>query len=50
MKVPRYTCLRCMGKDGKPFQWIPRSDQRPIRCPHCGSPYWDRERTRGVRK
>jgi hypothetical protein len=34
-------CLRC-GHD-----WRPRVAWRPVQCPDCKSPYWDRER-RGV--
>ncbi len=49
MKMPKLTCNRCL-KDGKPYQWIPRSDNKPVRCPQCGSPYWDRERTKGVKE
>ncbi len=34
MKLPTLTCLRC------DYQWHPRSEQKPVRCPRCGSPYW----------
>lgn len=40
--VPGHRCLRC-GKE-----WVPRREGRPVRCPGCGSPYWDRERERPV--
>ncbi len=33
-----YACARCE------HTWVPRSDQRPVICPKCKSPYWDRER------
>jgi DNA-directed RNA polymerase subunit RPC12/RpoP len=36
--LERYKCLRCK------HEWIPRSDEKPKVCPHCHSPYWDRER------
>ena len=32
------TCKRCLAT------WIPRKPERPIQCPKCRSPYWDRER------
>ena len=39
-KLPRLTCLRCG------HVWIPKSDERPVKCAlkGCGSPYWDRPR------
>ncbi|OPX57333.1 MAG: hypothetical protein A4E30_01682 [Methanomassiliicoccales archaeon PtaB.Bin215] len=46
MSVPIYTCKRCghewAGRQGRP---------KPKTCPHpkCRSPYWDRERTKGVK-
>ncbi|KKN34504.1 hypothetical protein LCGC14_0792990 [marine sediment metagenome] len=36
--IVELTCLRC------DYQWHPRSNEKPVRCPKCGSPYWDRER------
>lgn len=33
------TCKRCG------HAWIPRTT-RPLRCPACNSPYWDRDRAR----
>ena len=38
-KLPRNSCKRCGHK------WIPRSDNIPIICPSCKSPYWNRDRT-----
>lgn len=35
-----HTCKRCK------HQWRPRQDDAPVQCPHCRSPYWDRERIR----
>lgn len=32
-------CLRCL------HEWLPKKIGKPIRCPRCGSPYWDRPRT-----
>lgn len=37
-QFPKLHCKRC------PHSWWPRSPERPIKCPKCGSPYWDRER------
>ena len=36
--VPKYECLRC-GHD-----WIGRIATKPLRCPQCKTPYWDRPR------
>lgn len=33
-------CLRC-GHD-----WIRRTRTPPKQCPHCHSPYWNKEKTR----
>ena len=33
-----YQCERCNHK------WAPRDDKKPIVCPKCKSPYWDRKR------
>lgn len=38
MTVTGYRCARC------DWQWLPRTARRPTICPHCKSPYWDRER------
>ena len=35
-RVEEKTCLRCGEK------WLPRKGGRPITCPKCRSPYWDR--------
>ena len=35
-----YECTRCG------YQWIPRGKVKPLVCPDCNSPYWDKERTR----
>jgi len=35
-----YECTRCG------YQWIPRGKNKPLVCPDCNSPYWDKERTR----
>jgi DNA-directed RNA polymerase subunit RPC12/RpoP len=33
-----YRCLRCS------HEWLPRVTSRPVQCPHCHSPYWDKQR------
>ena len=33
-----FECERCYHK------WIPRSDESPIVCPKCKSPYWNKKR------
>lgn len=37
MTLPTYTCLRCGD------HWVPRTE-RPVKCPACKSPYWDKPR------
>lgn len=39
-------CLRCT------WEWDQRKapDKRPAQCPHCKSPYWDRERQQPKQK
>jgi len=32
-------CLRCT------WSWWPRGEERPGKCPHCGSTKWDTPRT-----
>jgi hypothetical protein len=34
----QHTCLRCQ------YTWWPRRPTKPLRCPECKSPYWDRPR------
>jgi ribosomal protein L37AE/L43A len=36
VQVTAYVCSRCE------HQWVPRSAQKPVICPKCKSPYWDR--------
>jgi len=36
--LQQQTCLRCANR------WWPRRPQKPLRCPGCKSPYWDRPR------
>lgn len=36
--LQQQTCLRCANK------WWPRRPKKPLRCPSCKSPYWDRPR------
>ena len=38
-----YKCERCS------HEWVPRSktDDTPIICPRCKSPYWDRPKKKG---
>jgi len=39
-----FVCNRCGHK------WVPRENGEPKVCPSCKSPYWNRERVRGVAK
>ena len=38
--LKQYGCKRCG------HTWIPRKE-KPITCPKCRSPYWDKERKNG---
>jgi len=38
MKLKKNNCLKCG------HEWIPRIETRPILCPKCKSPTWDKER------
>lgn len=35
-----YKCERCK------HTWIPRDKRKPLVCPKCKSPYWDRKKRR----
>lgn len=39
-----HKCLRCQ------HSWISRTDGRPVVCPNCKSPYWDKENIRVTRR
>jgi DNA-directed RNA polymerase subunit RPC12/RpoP len=42
IKIDGYSCFRCNHK------WVPREDnEKPLVCPRCKSPYWDKERKNG---
>jgi hypothetical protein len=36
--MKKINCLRCK------HEWYQRTPAKPVRCPKCGSPYWDRPR------
>ena len=36
--ITQLQCKRCL------YVWLPRSLEKPRRCPKCGSPYWDKPR------
>jgi DNA-directed RNA polymerase subunit RPC12/RpoP len=38
IRVTAYHCLRCL------HTWLPRREGRPVQCPACHSPYWDKPR------
>lgn len=38
MKLLTLRCLRCS------HTWYPRRPERPVVCPACNSPYWDKPR------
>lgn len=40
IQVRQFECLRCDHK------WQPRIERKPLQCPQCKSPYWDRPRTK----
>ena len=31
-------------------EWYPKKPGRPVTCPKCGSPHWDKARVRPIRK
>lgn len=37
VKLPKFQCLRCG------HQWSPRSEEVPVRCAFCKSPYWQKQ-------
>jgi uncharacterized OB-fold protein len=39
-----HTCNRCG------HTWVPRENEEPKVCPACKSPYWNKERVRGIAK
>lgn len=39
--IPGFMCLRCG------YRWVPRTKHRPVTCPGCQTPYWDRPYIRG---
>jgi predicted nucleic acid-binding Zn-ribbon protein len=41
--IKKVKCTRCG------YEWYPRSETLPERCPHCKSPYWNRARERAKR-
>ena len=34
--LPRHTCQRCG------HSWVPRTERKPVQCPNCKQPGWDR--------
>lgn len=38
----RFRCKRCE------YRWRPRVTTTPKKCPSCGSPYWNKKRTRAA--
>lgn len=38
LTVTQLNCLRCS------YVWLPRTVERPIKCPKCQSPYWNKMR------
>ncbi len=38
VQLKGYQCERCE------HIWLPRGEGKPVVCPLCGSPYWDRPR------
>ncbi len=36
--IKKQKCKRC-GHD-----WMPRTENKPVSCPGCKSPYWDKEK------
>ena len=41
--IEKQKCNRC-GRE-----WFPRTENLPVHCPNCKSPYWNKARTRGLK-
>lgn len=39
-----YQCTRCN------HTWVPRDEAKPLVCPKCKSPYWDKPRQSDTKK
>ncbi len=37
MILDGWECLRCKSH----HRWLNTREKKPVRCPACGSPYWD---------
>jgi len=44
IKIDGYICSRCN------HVWAPRDEAKPVVCPKCKSPYWNRPTSSGERK
>ena len=44
IELPKLKCLRCG------YEWIPRQPKKPQRCAKCNSPYWNKLKSKGVKK
>jgi len=42
--IVTFKCLRCN------HDWHPRSNQVPLRCGECKSPYWNKPPKKGTKK
>lgn len=42
--LPQYRCQQCG------YKWVPRYETRPMQCPGCKTPAWDRARLRPRRR
>ena len=42
--ITKYICQRCNHK------WIPRKEGKPVACPKCHSPYWNKLRINPSKK
>ena len=42
--MKRYECQKCG------HTWLPRVEYKPVRCPHCTSPTWNKARKNRVVK
>lgn len=43
-KLPVCLCKRCG------YTWSPRTNDKPLRCPKCGTAYWNRDRVRNIKE
>lgn len=44
IKIDGFRCYRCG------YMWVPRGSGKPVVCPHCKNPYWDKPRIKLIKR